>query len=270
MLREFSLKGKVALVTGAGRGIGQAISVVFAEAGADVIAVARTKEQIEATAAQVRQLGQKALAIPTDVTQVDQVEAMAKKAITEFGRIDILVNNAGTAIIKPLVPLPGFNPPGADTIPHFFHPISNEEWRQVMDTNLTGIFYCTRAVGPYMLERRKGKVINVTSVEGAKGFPYHIIYTSSKGAVNLFTRTLALEWARYNINVNAIAPGFFHTAMSARDHEDPKLRERIIHSIPLRRTGNLRDLGLLALYLASEASDYMTGQIIYLDGGFTA
>ena len=265
--REYNLEGKVAIVTGGGRGIGKAISLVLAEAGVDVVVAARTVEQIEGTAKEIRELGQRAIAVPTDVTKADQVENMVKKAISEFGKIDILVNDAGTGRAKQLVPLPGVKLPGWEEVDEPNTSMSEEEWHYIMNTNLTSIFLCTRAVGPYMIKQRRGKVINISSVNADMGIAYYIPYNTSKAGVNMFTRCLALEWAPFNINVNAIGPGDYPTPLTARAHNDPQLKKQMLRCIPMGRTGDVRDLGLLAVYLASDASNYMTGQTIYLDGG---
>ena len=174
---------------------------------------------------------------------------MYLKAIAEFKRVDILVNNAGVGIVKPL----------CDT--------SDEEWDTVMNTNLRGAFYCTRAVGRGMIERRQGKVINISSILGIRGYQNFVSYCVSKGAVTQFTRALALEWARYNINVNAIAPGSFLTEFNEQGYSDEKFRDLSLKRIPLRRFGRPEELGVLVVFLASSASDYMTGEIIYMDGG---
>jgi len=265
--REYNIEGKVAIVTGGGRGIGKAIALVFAEAGVDVVVAARTVEQIEGTAKEIRGLGQRALAVSTDVTKADQVENMVKKAISEFGKIDILVNDVGASYAKQLIPLPGVKLPGWEEVGDLNTPMSEEEWHHTMNTNLTSVFLCTRAVGPYMIEQRRGKVINISSVNADMGLPYWISCNTSKAGVSMFTRCLALEWAPFNINVNAIGPGDFPTSLTTKIHNDPQLKEQMLRCIPLGRTGNVRDLGLLALYLASDASNYMTGQTIYLDGG---
>ena len=140
----------------------------------------------------------------------------------------------------------------------------------MMDTNLRGPFLCTQAVGPYMIEQRRGKIINISSLASARGLAYHSLYGITKAGIGMFTRVMAVEWARYKINVNAIGSGYIHTAMSHRAHTDPKLSEQMMRDVPLRRAGQPREVGLLAVYLASAASDYMTGQTVYLDGGFTA
>ena len=250
--------------------MGEAIALTLAEAGADIVAVDILEKELEKIPGEVQKFGRKCLAINADVTKTEQVEEIVNKAISQMGKVDILVNNVGIAIAKPLVLLPDFKPRGAESIPGFDSPTSDEEWHKLMDTNVTSAFLCCRAVGAHMMSRRSGKIINITSIEGARGAPYHLLYTTSKAALNMFTKSLALEWARYNINVNAIGPGFFETPMTARDHEDPQRKQMLIKSIPMRRIGDLRELGLLAVYLASDASNYMTGQTLYLDGGITA
>jgi NAD(P)-dependent dehydrogenase (short-subunit alcohol dehydrogenase family) len=268
--REYNLEGKHAVVTGAGRGIGKAIALVFAESGADVVVVARTKEQIEETANEIRSLGREALALSIDVTISDQVDDMVNKTLSVFPKIDILVNNAGIAHPKQLVPLDDIKLPGWQRVSDLNTRMSDEEWHLTMNTNLTSAFLCTRAVGPHMLSRRYGKVVNISSRNANTGDPYRVHYNTSKAALSMFTRSMAIEWAPFNINVNAIAPGAFHTELSAEAFENPELKEQMIKSIPLGRAGELREIGLLALYLVSEASTYVTGQTIYIDGGVTA
>lgn len=267
--QEYSVEGKLAIVTGAGRGIGKAIALVLAEAGANIVVATRTAEQIEETAEEVRRLGQRALAVPTDITKAEQVERLVKRAISEFDGVDILVSSAGAFHRKQLVPLPE-KFPGWHKIRDLNTSLSEEEWHLIMDTNLTSIFLCARAVGPYMIKQRRGKIINIGSRNANTGDPYLVHYNTSKAAVSMFTRCLAVEWGPFNINVNAIAPGAFYTALSAENLDDPELRKRALNSTPLRRLGELREVGLLALYLASDASNYMTGQTLYLDGGRTA
>lgn len=267
VLKDFFIEGRVAIVTGGGRGLGRAIALCLAEAGADVVVAARTREQIEDTAAQVRKLGRRALAVPTDATRAQQVEALVQRALAEFDHIDILVNNAGIAPVRPLVPMLGFQP---HTIPEawdFSRPTSEEELDLVMDANLRSVFLGCRAVGPHMMERGRGKVINVASMGGLRGWAYHTLYTASKAAVINFSRSLAIEWARYNINVNVIAPGRFPTEATKGQMEDPQIRQDLLRRIPVRRFGEPREIGLLAVYLASSASDYVTGQTLVLDGG---
>lgn len=261
------MENRVAIVTGGGRGIGEGIALTLAEAGADVVVVARTLEQVELVTQKIRQLGRKSLAISADVTDEEQIQNMTNRALAEFEKIDILVNNAGLTYIKPLVVPPGFESSMARLIPDFYSPMKKEEWDKVFDTNLTSIFICVKAVGPHMISRGQGKIINISSLGSVRGSAYRIAYTASKAAVSMFTKSLALEWAKYNINVNAIAPGSVSTALTAWLHDDKKGRENLIHSIPLRRLGEPRDIGLLAVYLASDASSYVTGQTILIAGG---
>jgi 2-deoxy-D-gluconate 3-dehydrogenase len=270
LLKEYSLEGKVAIVTGAGRGLGQAIALALAEAGANIVAAARTQSEIDHTAEQVHKLGRRSLALATDVTNAEQVAELVKETAAQFGHIDILVNNAGIAIIKALVPMPRLSTRTTKGLTTFEKPISGEEWDKAMNTNLRGPVLCTQAVGPYMMQQRSGKIINISSLASARGLAYHTLYNITKAGLSMFTRVMAVEWARFHINVNAIGAGYIHTAMSHRAHTDPKLFEQMMRDVPLKRAGQPHEVGLLAVYLASAASDYMTGQTVYLDGGFTA
>jgi len=265
---EYRVDGKVAIVTGAGRGIGKAIALTLAEAGADITVVARTKEQIEQTAEDIRKLGRKALAIPADVSQEDQVKKVVEQTVSRYGKIDILVNNAGIAVSKPVVLIPGAEFAGfTGKVSEQDEQTTLQEWRQVIDTNLTGAFIFAQAVGPYMMKQKKGKVINTSSTAADEGLPRISAYSASKAGLSTFTRCLASEWGPFNINVNAIAPGVIRTDMVAHHLENPKSKEAILERIPLGRVAEPRDVALLVLFLASEASDYLTGQIFTIDGG---
>ena len=270
MFSEMSLQGKTAVVTGAGRGIGREIALVLAEAGADIVAAARTVSEIEATASDVRALGRQAIAVPTDVTNSSDADALVDRALEQFEKVDILVNNAGQLLILPVVPFPDLmlKPPRVSR--ESSSRTGDEEWQSIINTNLNGVFYCCRAIAPHMMKRRYGKIINIGSSNGTQAFPLVAAYNASKSAVNMLTRVLALEWDPYNICVNAIGPGDYHTAMTDPTWADPDERQRHLDGIPLHRGGDLRELGVLAVYLASPASDYMTGQIMYMDGGLTA
>jgi NAD(P)-dependent dehydrogenase (short-subunit alcohol dehydrogenase family) len=267
MLEEFSLKGKVAIVTGAGRGIGKAIALTLAEAGADITVAARTVEQIERTAEEIRKMGRRTLAVPTDVTKREQVASVVEQTVSLFGRIDILVNNAGVPILKPISFVPGLKLEGWQTADSWDTPLTEEEWHRVLNTNLTSAFLFAQAVGPYMLRQKKGKIINTSSNSADLAPPYFSAYCVSKAGLSMFTRCLATEWASYNICVNAIGPGSVLTELSAPVLDDPERREFILRAIPMGRMGETREVALLVVFLASEASNWVTGQTFYIDGG---
>jgi NAD(P)-dependent dehydrogenase (short-subunit alcohol dehydrogenase family) len=250
-LEKLTLENKTAVITGAGRGLGKHIATALAEAGANVVLVARTRVEIEALAVKIQGLGRNAIAIPTDVTKMGEVKKMAEKAIREFTKIDILVNNAGTHI-------------EAD-----FLDCTEEEWRRLINVNIEAVFICTQAIGRYMTEQKSGKVINLCSMNAVRPRPKGVVYDSTKGAILTFTKALAREWARYGINVNAIGPGYFLTplmqSLMDRDGVDEKTLAK--KAIPLGRLGRPDELEPLVVYLASSASDFMTGECIYIDGG---
>ena len=269
--KEFSVNGKVAIVTGAGRGIGKAIALVLAEDGADIVVVARTTKQIEQTAEEIRKLGQKALAIPTDVTREDQVKRAVEQTISQFGKIDILCNNAGMDIKKPVAFIPGAKFPDWETAGDTWDkPQTLEDWYRVMDTNLTSALLFAQAVGPHMLKQKKGKVVNTSSVSAEEGMSYSSAYNVSKAGLNSLTRCLAAEWAPFNINVNAVAPGLTNTELSAFFVSSRHMKPDFLNTIPLGRIAEPREIALLVLFLASEASNYVTGQIFTIDGGAMA
>jgi len=245
VLEKFELQGKIGLVTGAGRNLGKVIALSLAEAGADIVVISRTLSEIEKTAEEIREKGRRALAIPVDVTQFSEVEKVVQKVISEFGRIDILVNNAATRSDKSLLE------------------ITEDEWRNVIDTNLTGAFFCCKAVGPFLVKQRGGRIINISSRIGLQGMANRAPYCASKGGLIQLTRALALEWAPYNILVNAVAPGLMSTAPDAKAIHDEKTKE-----IPLRRAGEPEEIASLIVYLASDACTYMTGEVILVDGGW--
>ena len=259
---EYDVTGKVVFVTGAGRGIGKGIAQVLAEAGADVAINALTPKYVQSTADEIAQAtGRRVIPVPADVTKSDGVRQAIDTVMKEFGRIDVLINNLGDAIRKPLVALPG----RADAATA----LSDDELKFVMDINLTEAVLCTRAVGPQMLERRSGKVVNISSWTARQGGGDMVVYTIAKTALVGFTRAQALEWAPYGIQVNAIAPGIFPDAVTSGEERVRQTTTRAAQLVPLGRPGRLREVGLLALYLASPASDYMTGQTIFLDGGMS-
>jgi|YelNatPaOPRAMG01_1025707.scaffolds.fasta_scaffold37846_1 NAD(P)-dependent dehydrogenase (short-subunit alcohol dehydrogenase family) len=267
MLSEFSLEGKVAIVTGAGRGIGRGIALALAEAGAAIVAVSRTESELTELGSEIKRNRGHCLPLVADVTSSEQVETIVKQTISEFNKIDILVNNAGTFVMKTFVPLPDLKTRFAELLPDFNSITTEKEWRQQMDTNTTSAFLTCRAVGPYMIQQRSGKIINVTTVDVFRANRFHVAYAASKAALAALTKQLALEWARYNINVNSIAPGFYRTSLSEFSYRDEQTRDAMLRSVPLHRFGEPRDVGLVAVFLASRASDYITGCIIPVDGG---
>ncbi len=247
-----SLDGKVAVVTGAGRGLGQAAAVALAEAGADVALLARSADELEETSRLCTEHGRRALTLPCDVADESAVEAAASQVIDAFGRVDILVNNAGIAPVAPLLEV---------TLP---------ELRRVLDVNVIGYFLCARAFGAHMVAQRKGTVLNIASVSGLIGEPELTAYAASKGAVISFSRALAVEWARHGVMVNAIAPGYFRTALNKNALDDVKIGPKIVGAIPVRRVGQPEELGPLVVFLASDAAAFMTGSVVVIDGGQTA
>jgi NAD(P)-dependent dehydrogenase (short-subunit alcohol dehydrogenase family) len=257
ILERFSLDGKTAIITGGGTNLGKAMSHALARAGANVVVAARTMAPLMETVAEVQALGRKAMAIQTDVTISTQVNSMIDKTIEEFGAVDILINNAGIA--------KGIEPSPRDTVPMEPGPIwelTDDMWHQAMDVNLTSTFYCARAVTRHMMERKAGKIINIASVAGLRAARSLYTYCSSKGGVIMLTKTLAITLARYAINVNAIAPGFFRAV-----ENDPDFVAAQSRFIPLGRAGEPKEIGPLAVYLASPASDYVTGECFIIDGG---
>jgi len=251
MDRLFSLEGRTAFVTGASRGIGRAIALALADAGAGVACAARALDQVEAAVAEIETAGGRARAIRLDVTSGEQIGAAVKEAEATLGPIDILVNNAGITLDKPSLE------------------VTDDEWDTVLATNLTSMFRCARAVAPGMIARGRGKIINLGSMYGALGVPRYAVYCASKAAVGGLTRSLAAEWARHGVQVNCLAPGYMNTDIPRAAMADPKTRERFLSKIPARRIGEPEEAAALAVYMASPASDFMSGQTVYLDGGQT-
>ena len=248
----FDLTGKVAVVAGGAGGIGRALALGIAECGADVVVASRQPGHLEQVADEIRTLGRQALAVTVDVTQEQSVADMVERILEIFPRIDILVNAAGLAIRKP-----------ADTFPV-------DEWQQVMDVNARGTFLCCQAVGRVMIKQRSGKIVNLSSVRGRYGLPAdYAAYCASKGAVDTLTRTLACEWAKYNVLVNAVAPTIVETELTRPALADPEFAKTMKARIPLGRWAMPEDIVGPTVFLASKASDFVTGQIIYIDGGVT-
>jgi|SRR5512142_1176121 gluconate 5-dehydrogenase len=252
----FDIGGRVALVTGGSRGLGLQMAEALGEMGARVVVVARKRDELDAAAARLRAMGIDALPLVCDLSQADAIAPLVEQAIAEFGPIDILINNAGATW-------------GAPTLEH---PLA--AWRKVVDLNLTAMFLLCQEVGRRsMVPRRRGKIINVASILGLgggadEGRPPTLAYNTTKGGVVNFTRSLAVEWARYNINVNAIAPGFFATKMTKG--LVAMMGERVADRAPLKRTGGPEDLKGITVLLASDAGAFITGQVVAVDGGVTA
>jgi 2-deoxy-D-gluconate 3-dehydrogenase len=246
---RFGLEGKVAIVTGAGRGLGRTISLALANAGASIVAVARTEQEIQDTASAVTSLGRDSLVFVLDVRNSESVERLVKDVMNSFGHIDILVNNAGGDF--------GIRKPATET--------TDEEWSQVLSTNLTGAFYCTRAVGRQMLLQRWGRIINITCLAGARGSINQAALAAAKGGLMQFTQALALEWARSGVTVNALGIGWLQRQEGVE--QDSETTTRLQRAIPARRFGLPSDLETTLVYLASNASNYLTGQTVWIDGG---
>jgi len=249
----FDLTGRVAIVTGGSIGLGRQMAEGLAEMGANVVLCARKKERCQQAAEDLQKLGVKTLALACDVKNPADIQQVVDATVAQFGRIDILINNAGTSWGAPV------------------EEMRLEQWNKVIETNLTGTFLFSQAVGKIMIGRRRGKIINIASVAGIRGASAEfqaIGYHASKGGVIIFTKDLACKWGMHNIQVNSIAPGWFPTNMSQVLIERNK--DAFLKAIPLRRFGNENDLKGAAVFLASAASDFVTGHVLVVDGGQTA
>ncbi len=252
-LSAFDLTGKVAIVTGAGRGIGRAIALGFAQAGADVVVAELIAASGEDTAAKIRDKGRKALAVPTDVRNVNQVTNLLHKTLGSFGRVDILVNNAGGST-------------GVEG--KYVLELSLNEWRKPIELNLDSVFICCRIIGEVMVKQKSGSIINISSGSGLGPLPGSSADAVAKAGVNHFTRTLAQEWGPYNVRVNAILPGIIETPLTAAGlREGSSGREAVLEHIPLGRIGKPEDIADTAIFLASDAASYISGELIYVSGG---
>ena len=247
-----ALKDKVSIVTGAGKGLGKEMARALAQAGSDLVLVARHQEEIDRVALEIKAIDRKALAVVADVTRSDEISKMVERVQSEFGRIDILVNNAGQ---------------NATFAQHKCEDIPEGEWNSLIETNITGVFLITQIVGRTMLARGSGKIINIASSFGVRPVPKNLCYGVSKAAVIQMTKGLALEWAPRGITVNCIAPGSFDKFPDSTDEKLLKRKEERKRLIPLGRLGRLEELGPLVVYLASDASGFITGVTIFIDGG---
>ncbi len=247
-----TLEGKIALITGASRGLGKAMALALADAGASLGLVSRDKSALEATVAEARSLGAEAEGFAADVSREEQVAALRDQVIARFGKLHILINNAGINIRKPVTEF------------------TLEEWRRVLDTNLTGAFLMVRAFLPHMRGLGYGRIINVTSTLSHVGLPLRTAYAASKAGLLGFTRALALELAPEGITVVGISPGPFATEINRPLLEDPAVSREFIARVPLGRWGKLEEVGKLAVYLCSEEAAFITGSDILIDGGWCA
>ncbi len=249
-VKDFSLQGKVALVTGGSRGLGQAIALGLAEAGADVAVVSQTGAGLEEVARGIEALGRQGLAITGNVVIQSETKRIVQKVLEKFSRLDILVNAAGVNRRIPSLE------------------VKEEEWDWIVGVNLKGTFFMCQAAGEIMLRQRCGSIINVASLLSEVGIPTLAPYAASKAGVVGLTRVLAAEWGPYGVRVNAIGPGYFRTRMTERLFSDAHWVERFLQQVPLGRAGDPHDLVGAVVFLASEASGYITGQVIYVDGGY--
>jgi NAD(P)-dependent dehydrogenase (short-subunit alcohol dehydrogenase family) len=246
----FDLNNKVAIVTGATKGLGYGMALGLAQAGANVVVVSRTAADCDKVADEIKAMGRDALAMPTDVTNQSAIQALVDGAVKKFGRIDILVNNAGSAITKKAEDL------------------TMEDWDRVTGIDLRAVFMVAQAVGKIMIEQQSGKIINIASIFGLVGDKQVLPYLAAKGGVIQMTKGLALEWAKYNIQVNAVAPGYVVTPMNEKDLRDDKIYKHVTSKIPMRRLGQIEDIAGSVVFLASEAANYVTGTTLAVEGGW--
>jgi NAD(P)-dependent dehydrogenase (short-subunit alcohol dehydrogenase family) len=249
----FDLTGKVGIVTGGSRGIGRTLALGMAYAGADVVVVAGQRLDLaEEVAGEIEKNGRVSLPLNVDVSDKTEVQTMVSKTVERFGKIDFLINNAAINVFYPAVDFP------------------LEEWNKVLSVDLTGAFLCAQVVGKIMIEQKKGKIVNIASVGGMRGsYREAAAYDSSKAGLMNLTRSLAVEWGKYNINVNAIAPGMIETDLTRKRLEDRAFYQHFIERVPMGKIGQPEDLVGVVIFLSSEASNWLTGQTIVMDGGQT-
>ncbi|KIY22229.1 MULTISPECIES: SDR family NAD(P)-dependent oxidoreductase [Mesobacillus] len=251
-LPSFDLSRKTAIVTGAGRGIGRALAIGLAEAGADVAILARTENDLTETAGIIEKIGRKALILPTDVTKRDQIHTAIAEIEAKWGKIDILVNNAGMNIRSKALE------------------VTDEEWQKIMDTNLKSAFMISQEAGRVMKNQPSGgKIINISSVAGQVALRTGVVYAATKAALMQMTKVLAMEWGQFGINVNSVGPWYFKTPLTEKLLEDEAYVKDILAVTPLKRIGELEELVGPVVFLSSDAGNYITGQTLFVDGGMT-
>ena len=251
VLDAYSLSGKVSVITGGNRGIGRALATALAEAGSDIVLLVRDRDGTTAAVAELEALGVTAMAVTADVTEPEQVQRAVEEVLSRLGQVDVLVNNAGTCIHRPALE------------------VTEEEWRFVMDVNVDGVWHCSQAFGRQMVAQRSGVIVNIGSISGqiVNRPQWQPAYNASKAAVHQLTKSLAAEWAPYGVRVNALAPGYIKTEMAPVD--EPQFRQHCIEDAPMRRYAMPAELGPSVVFLASDASSFMTGSVLVVDGGYT-
>ncbi len=249
---DFRLDGRVALVTGASKGIGRDLALSLAGAGAAVGLAARSSDRLDEIAAEIEGAGGTAFPVVMDMTDVSSIRSGIDRVVARFGRLDVLVNNAGV----------GANRSAVD--------VTEADWDAMMDVNLRGLFFASQAAGKVMLETGWGRIVNISSQAGVVGIRDHAVYSASKGGVNLLTKVLALEWSGRGVTVNAVAPTFVYTPGTAERLDDPGYRASVVARIPAGRVASTTDVAAAVLYLASEDAGMVTGTVLLVDGGWTA
>src|SRR5207248_7378525 len=246
------LTGKVAVVIGGTTGIGRALAIGLAEAGADVVPTSRRSEQVESASSEIEQRGRRSLRTTSDVTDRKSLEKLRDACVREFGKIDILVNSAGRTKRTPSLE------------------VSEAEWNEILETNLTGVLHACQVFGHHMIERRYGRIINIASISSFVALFEVAAYSASKAAVASLTKSLAIEWAPHGVCVNAIAPGVFRTALNQKLLDETERGREFLLRTPMKRFGKVEELGGAAVFLASDAASFVTGEVLVVDGGFLA